>query len=172
MLLKLAGTALVIGGMGLYGVARAGSSERRVIQLTDLRLSLNFLEKEITGMHTPLPRALTRTAGFAGWPVSSLYKETAVRLTGRSTTAAEAWSCGLKKFQTVSDLTDTDLELLKTAGPQLGMSDTTEQHRFLALLQEEIAVQTEKARQEAATAQRIWTYAGFILGAMIVLLLI
>lgn len=172
MLLKLTGTALVIGGLGFYGISKAGSSARRVNQLISLRLSLNFLDKEITCTHTTLPHALARTAGFTEWPVSCLYRETTANLNRKNMTAAEAWACGTDKLMKSSDLNDSDVELLQSAGPQLGMSDTMEQHKFLTLIQEEIAVQIEKARQEADTARRIWTYAGFIAGAMIVLLLV
>ena len=172
MLLKMMGTVLVIGGLGFYGVSRAGSSERRVGQLINLRLSLNFLEKEITCTHTPLSRALLKTAGFTDWPASLLYKETAGNLNKKNLTAGEAWSQGLGKLSSRSDLKPVDLELLRSAGPQLGMSDTLEQSKFLALIQEELAVQIERARREADTARRIWTYAGFIAGAMIVLLVI
>lgn len=166
------GTALVIGGLGIYGVSRASSSERRVAQLVNLRLSLNFMEKEITCTHTPLTRALLKTAAFTDWPVSCLYKEAAGKLQQKSMTAGEAWNYGIDKLSSSSDLKNNDLELLKSAGPQLGMSDTLEQRKFLNLMQEELAVQIEKARREAEIAKRIWTYAGFIAGAMIVLLVI
>lgn len=172
MFLKMMGTALVIGGLGSYGVSRASSSERRVAQLTKLRLSLNFLEKEITCTHTPLTQALEKTSRFTDWPISCLYKEAAGKLNKKNMTAVEAWTYGISKLSYCSDLKNPDLELLQSAGPQLGMSDTIEQSKFLTLIQEEIAVQIEKARQEADTARHIWTYAGFIAGAMIVLLLI
>lgn len=166
------GTALIIGGMGIYGVSRASSSERRVVQLVNLRLSLNFMEKEITCTHTPLTRALLKTAAFTEWPVNCLYKEAAGKLNKKNMTAGEAWSHGINRLALISDLNNLDLDLLKSAGPQLGMSDTMEQRKFLNLMQEEIAFQIEKARREAESAKRIWTYAGFIAGAMIVLLLI
>lgn len=172
MLVKMMGTVLVIGGLGIYGVSRASSSERRVAQLVNLRLSLNFMEKEITCTHTPLTRALLKTAAFTEWPVNCLYKEAAGKLNKKNMTAGEAWSYGINRLSSSADLKNTDLELLKSAGPQLGMSDTVEQRKFLNLMQEELAVQIEKARREAETARRIWTYAGFIAGAMIVLLVI
>jgi stage III sporulation protein AB len=172
MLLKMMGTVLVIGGLGFYGVSRASSSDRRVAQLNHLRLSLNFLAKEITCTNTPLTRALANTALFTEGPVGSLFRETADQLSQRDMTAREAWNVGIKQLLHCSDLKKNDCDLLKSAGFQLGMSDTLEQGKFLNLLQEQIAVQIEKARLEAHTARRIWTYAGFLAGAMIVLLLI
>jgi stage III sporulation protein AB len=169
---KLMGTVLVIGGLGIYGVSRAMGSENRVVQLTNLRLSLNFLEKEISCTRTPLTRALLKTAAFADWPVNCLYRQAAGKLNQKHMTAHEAWNYGIDSLSLHSDLKNGDLELLRSAGPQLGMSDITEQRKFLDLLQEELAIQIEKARGEAESARRIWTYAGFIAGAMVVLLII
>ncbi len=65
-----------------------------------------------------------------------------------------------------------DIELILTAAGQLGASDVYEQRKFLTFIQEELKIQEEKAQEEVASGQKLWTYGGFILGAVIVILLV
>jgi stage III sporulation protein AB len=72
--LKTLGICLIIGGFGVWGLNGARRFSRRAAQLKDLRMALGFLEKEIIYMHTPLSRALERTARFAKPPVNTLFQ--------------------------------------------------------------------------------------------------
>jgi stage III sporulation protein AB len=69
--LKTMGICLTIAGFGVWGLNGARRYSRRLAQLKDLRLALGFLEKEIIYMHTPLTRAMERTARFAQPPYIS-----------------------------------------------------------------------------------------------------
>lgn len=171
--IKTLGVALVIGSSGIYGMMGAKRMEKRVSELKNMRLAMNFLEKEITCMHTPLTRALMRTAQFCIPPVNVLFRETSLHLHGKlGLTASEAWSRGLDRLREESALAKDDLELLSTAAMQIGMSNVDEQKKLFTLIQEELRIQEEKSLTEAESGQKIWAYGGFILGTMIVLLLI
>lgn len=171
--IKLVGISMIIAGFGAWGLGRAGSYRRRAAQIRDLRLALGFMEKEIIYMHTPLTRALERTARFSQAPVNQLFKEASRHLQSKSgTTAAEAWLKGLEALAHASDLSKNELTLLESAAPQLGMSDAAEQSKFVRLLQEELKIIEEQAAQEVESGQKIWSYGGFILGAVVVLLLL
>jgi stage III sporulation protein AB len=52
------------------------------------------------------------------------------------------------------------------------MSDAAEQKKVFNLLQEELRMQEEKAREELKSGRKLWAYGGFIMGAVVVLLLI
>ncbi|QGT98951.1 hypothetical protein SYNTR_0358 [Candidatus Syntrophocurvum alkaliphilum] len=172
-LIKTIGIALVIGGCGVFGLLGAKKIQNRVEEIKSLRLAIGFLEKEISYMHTPLSRALERTANFSPFPVNGLFKESSKALSNKEgVTAAEAWEKGLEKLYKNSDLKPEDIELLRSIALQIGMSDAFEQRKFFNLIQEELVIQEEKARAEVNSGQKLWTYGGFILGAMIVLLLI
>lgn len=173
MLLKTMGIALIIGGFGGFGLSGARCFEKRVDELKNIRMALGFLEKEITCAYTPLSLALTRTAVFCKPPVSLLFAESAKRLKSRQgTTAAEAWRTGLQKMVSHSHLNAGDINLLDSLAVQLGRSDADEQRKVFDLLQEELRIQEEKAREELNAGHKLWTYGGFIIGAAIVLLLI
>jgi stage III sporulation protein AB len=134
---------------------------------------MNFLEKEITCMHTPLSQALLQTAKFSISPVNMLFRETSVQLHGKlGLTASEAWSRGLDRLRKESALSEDDLELLSSVAMQIGMSNVDEQKKFFTLIQEELRIQEEKSLAEVESGRKIWAYGGFILGTMVVLLLI
>ena len=121
----------------------------------------------------PLNFSSERTAAVCHHPIAGFFLESAVKLKAREgLTAGEAWGQGIAWLKTQSHLKSADLEVLNTAAQQLGMSDSSDQRKFLMMIQEEIKVQEEKARQEQRANQKLWSYGGFIMGIVIVLLLI
>lgn len=171
--LKTAGVILIISGSGAWGLSGARRIRKRVEQLRELRIAIGFLEKEITCTYTPLSLALERTAKFCNRPVNLLFAESSDRLKNREgITAGEAWNIGLHKLHSNSALKETDIELLSAAAHQLGMSDVFEQEKFFRLIQEELKIYEDQALSEVESGQKLWSYGGFILGTLIVLLLI
>lgn len=173
MWIKTLGICLVIAGFGMWGLLGARRIDKRVQQLKDLKIAIGFLEKEITYMQTPLSQAMSRTGHFCNYAVAGLFKECALNLNKKAgITASEAWQKGLKRLKEVSELKNVDLELLKSIGPQLGVSDRFEQQKFFALIQEEIKILEEMALNEAESGRKLWSYGGFIMGAVVVILLL
>lgn len=171
--IKTLGIVLIMTGFGSWGLNQARRIRKRVEQLQNLRLALNFLQKEITYIHTPLPQALKRTEQFSVYPVSVLFQEAACSLEERQgNTAREAWRKGMQNLSSHSELSPADLELLAALGYQIGMSDATEQERVLLLVQEELKILEEEAIKACESGQKLWSYTGFVLGAVVVLLLI
>ncbi len=170
---KIMGSFMLISALGVWGLSGAHGIGRRSEELKELRFALAFLEKEISYMHTPLTLALERTASVCHNPIAGFFKEIVGKLKAREgLTAGEAWKKGIEWLKTHSHLKAVDLELLGTAAQQLGMSDSSDQRKFLLMIQEEVKVQEEKARQEQGANQKLWSYGGFIMGIVIVLLLI
>ena len=171
--IKTLGICLVIAGFGMWGLLGARRTDKRVRQLKYLRIALGFLEKEITYMQTPLSHAMKRTGIFADVEVAGLFKECAAQLEKKSGgTGNEAWQSGLKTLKRESELKPLELELLASVGPQLGVSDRIEQQKFFILIQQELKMLEETAAQEAEAGRKIWSYGGFILGGVIVILLL
>jgi stage III sporulation protein AB len=170
---KAIGTILIISCFGFWGLSGARRIGRRTEQLKDLRFAIAFLEKEIIYMHTPLTLAFKRTADASKEPIAVLFRESSQILQqGTGITAAEAWLTAAQNLQAETDLNNKDLDIIESAAHHLGMSDVSQHQQVLSLVQEKLKIQEEKARQEQAANQKLWSYGGFILGSVIVLLLI
>jgi len=173
MTVKLFGVVLIISGFGAWGLMGAIRVKKRVQHLRAVRLAMNFLEKEITCMYRPLSQALARTGQFSDAPVAILFTESASMLHKKSgVTAGEAWQKGLQAVRKESDLHSADIKILAVAAQQLGTSNANEQKKLFSLLDEELRIQERKATQEMDYGSKLWTYGGFILGTVVVLLLL
>ncbi|MDD2620273.1 MAG: hypothetical protein PHC92_06360 [Syntrophomonadaceae bacterium] len=173
MWIKMLGIICIISGFGAWGLIGGRTLDKRVAQIKEIRMALGFLEKEISCMYIPLPRALERTARFCKKPTAILFAESSRKLQSREgATANEAWSHGLNELRRDSDLKEKDLELLAAAASQLGMSDVMQQKKIFNLLQEELAILEAKAWQDAQAGRKLWNYGGFMIGALIVILLL
>ncbi|HZJ83928.1 MAG TPA: hypothetical protein VFD02_00110 [Syntrophomonadaceae bacterium] len=173
MLFKSMGIAFIIGGFGFWGLIGAKRMEKRVRQLKDLRLALGFLEKEITYNYTPLSLAMEKTYKLSPKPINLIFRECSLILKNKAgVTGVEAWGQAIDRARPNLELQPEDQELLLSASTQLGMSDIYEQRKFLTYLQEELKIQEEKAIEKVNSAQKLWTYGGFILGILVVILLV
>lgn len=173
LLLKTLGGICVISACGVGGLKGSRGLEKRRKQLKDLRMAINFLEKEITYMHTPLSLALARTAYYTEPPIAFLFEESSRYLKEKQGfTAGEAWLKGIFFMRQHADLKKQDIELLNTAAHQLGMSNASEQKNYFALLQEELKILEENALYDVEKGRKLWSYGGFVLGFTVVLLLI
>lgn len=171
--LKTLGVACIISGFGSYGLMGARRIEKRVEEIKTIRLSMGFLEKEITYLQTPLSRALQRTAHLTSPPLRVLFEESSRRLQDRQGIAfAEAWDMALLRLRAASHLLEEDLDILRAASAQLGSSGIEEQKKLFQLIQEQLKIQEENARGAMESSRKLWSYGGFILGATVVLLLL
>lgn len=171
--LKTLGVVLVLSGSGCYGLMGARSLEQRVEQIKNIRTAAGFLEKEIVYLQTPLPLALDRAGQCVPEPARSLFADCSRTLRERQgITIKEAWSGSLEKLRNRSDLNSGDIGVLQALGPQMGMSGAPEQQKLLAMIQEQLKIQENRARREAESGCKLRSYGGFILGAVVVLLLL
>ena len=112
--LKTMGVACIISGFGSYGLMGARHIEKRVEELKNIRVSMGFLEKEITYLQTPLSRALQKTAQLTNPPLQIFFAECSRRLQDRQgTSIVEAWDAALLKLRTVFPSQGEDLDILR-----------------------------------------------------------
>ncbi len=173
MLLKMMGAVLVIGACGVYGLFSANRLRRRIEHIVSIRLALGYLEKEINYLHSPLPIALSRSAQNADEPAKSFFSNVSADLYNRAgITLSEAWRQNLDKIRSISELKTEDIELLGAMSAQLGMSGVEEQLKMFAMIQEQLKILENKARQEEASGRKLRVYGGFAFGATVVLMVI
>lgn len=173
MLVKLAGSALVIGATSTVGWQVANLYARRPVHLRDLQVGLAVLQTEIDYGATPLPQALAAAADAAGGPVGEILRAAATELhVGEGTTAAEALRRATAEKGGATALVRPDLEVLGALAAVLGCSDRLDQVRHLRLAQERLCGEEQRAQEARSRYERMARYIGVLTGTALVLILL
>lgn len=173
MATRVIGVAMVVGVLGFVGVAKGQSFTQRTRCLRNMRMALDHLEKEICFGRVPLARAWAEVGKVADWPVNMFFLMAHRRLVQEKTaTALEAWQEGIRFLERNSHLCREDLEIIKSLGERLGVSDVVDQARVLALVKAELKVQEEKAKSNEESGKKLWSYGGFLAGILVSILLL
>ncbi|MDR1159813.1 MAG: hypothetical protein LBK69_04210 [Syntrophomonadaceae bacterium] len=173
MWVKALGSILIVLGCGVWGLLEAKKIRRRMKQIKELRLALNFLEKDITLMYVPLAEALDNTGDFCNGGIGYFFKRCAQFLQEKSgITAGEAWRLGLTELKKHSALREVELHLLEGVADQIGVSEVKEQQKCLDLVNEQLKMIEAQNYENMENQQKLWIYGGFVLGTVTVLLLI
>lgn len=169
--MKLFGALLILAASGYAGILVAKTYWQRPRDLKILQVGLQLLETEITYARTALPQALAEIAKQTRPPVAQFFQEVSDNLlNGLGVTGQEAWNQSLVVLQETA-LTKQDIELVATLGNALGRSDVEDQCKHLHLTQQRLANTITQAEQECDKNARLWSYLGFCVGALVVVLL-
>ena len=169
---KLIGAIILLAASGYTGWSIARRYARRPVELRQFITALQMLETEIIYAATPLPDALAGIAERVETGVASFFNYAAQELkTARGTSAREAWRAALGTYQTFSSLDRGDLGILNSLGQNLGISDRDDQVKHLRLTLEQLKMAQFQAEETAAKNVKLWNYAGFLGGLIIVLAL-
>ena len=87
-------------------------------------------------------------------------------------TAQEAWDVGLVSLQNQSALLAADLEVLRSLGGVLGVSNREDQQRHLMSAIRRLEAMHSLAVQDSHQSERLWRYLGVMVGIVIVIILI
>jgi stage III sporulation protein AB len=170
-LLKLMGSLMVVASSTLGGRTVATSYSKRPKEINDLLGALQILETQILYSSIPLPEALKHITERVNGPIGSLFKEMLNYLdSDNGTTVGEAWEKGILAKGEVTALQHGDLEILKSLGKNIGISDRLDQEKHLKLTKELLKLQYAKADDLANKNVKIWNYLGFAGGLVLVLL--
>ncbi|MGE5405353.1 MAG: hypothetical protein ACM3PP_10510 [Candidatus Saccharibacteria bacterium] len=170
---KMIGAALIVGASGYTGMQKASQLSQRTTCLRQLRMDIDFLEKEIDYMRSPLAVALEKTSRVSSNPVKCLFVESSRTLAlQRSCSAKEAWKAGMEALEMVSPLSSEDLSIIRVIGERLGTSNVADQVKMLRMASEELKVQETKARDREVSEKKMWSYGGFLLGLLICILML
>jgi len=131
-----------------------------------------MLETEIYYSLTPLPEALSRVGKRFESEIGQFFFQVSQLMTGNEMlTADEAWKKSLNWLKENSFLTESDIDILKNFGFNLGCSDREEQIKHLKLVQQQLLHQEGNAEKEREKNERMWRHMGFWGGLLIVIIL-
>lgn len=174
MMLKFAGSVLILGAAALLGFLQAAHYARRPRQIRLLIGALQRMETEIVFALTPLPDAFLSLGRQLAEPVSSLFRLTAQRLAspdGTGMSAREIWRQTVTDVWKRTSLKTPEQEIVLQLGSVLGISDREDQVKHLRLAVSQLQAEETEAREEQRRYEKMWKSLGVLIGALIVILM-
>ncbi|HEX7056273.1 MAG TPA: stage III sporulation protein SpoIIIAB [Bacilli bacterium] len=170
--LKLIGTALVLIAGTLAGFAKAKELADRPQQIRELVHALQSLATEIGYGFTPLPQALGKLGKRLSAPLSALFQATSEQLSmAQGLSVDEVWRENVLLLWPKTALRRTEKEILLQLGAILGASGKEDQLKHLHLAIHELQREEAEALEERRRYEKMWKSLGFLLGALVVIVL-
>ena len=172
MFIKLLGAFLVISMSGLMGMSISRSFRDRPNEIREIRSALRMLETEIAYVSTPLPEALILVGRRIGSKTEAFFASVGESLMmAGAPPASEAWLQVLDSWLMTTALTESDAQILRTAGLGLGSSDRENEIKKLKLAQEHLRNAEASAERDRERNERMWRTIGFLGGLAVVIIL-
>lgn len=173
MLTKIIGVSLIVSVTGWIGLQKAFQLTHRTRAIRQMRMAIDFLEKEIAYARNPLEEALRRTANISSEPVKGFFETISRSLReDLSAPAREAWNRGINHLCKQQVFTAEDLAVIGLIGTRIGVSDASDQIRMLRQAGAELKIQEEKSRRQEDSEKKLWSYGGFLVGLIISILMV
>ncbi|RJE48376.1 MULTISPECIES: stage III sporulation protein AB [unclassified Dehalobacter] len=166
----VAGYLALIIGFGCLGIIRANQIKKRPQEIREMINALALLDTEIYWGATPLPDAFRVLKERTGPPWQAFFASLEEKIRAGEN-ASQAWKKSIEMHRRKTCLTDDDWLVISGISQGLGRSDRNEQHKQLELVQRHLAGVDEKARQQAESRAKMWSYLGFLGGIAAVIMI-
>lgn len=171
-MLKLVGILFILASCTYCGKNIAKMYALRPIQLKMLRQGLQYLETEIVFTCTPLPRAFTLAGKKLTGSIGDVFKQTGNILAENPLSSVrEAWQNASQNNSASLFLRRQDIATLNAFLNGLGQSNREEQLKQLALVQELLNMEMERAQEESKKLVRVYGTLGVSIGLMLAIVL-
>ncbi|WNR42564.1 stage III sporulation protein SpoIIIAB [Paenibacillus roseipurpureus] len=171
-MLKFVGGVLIFGAATLYGFLQAAHYVRRPKQIRGLINALGRLETEIAYALTPLPEAFSSVSKQVGEPLASLFRNVSERLQiSNGASLRELWQDVVKEVWVRTSMRQPEQEVMLQLGPNLGLSDQSDQIKHLRLAISQLQSEETDARDDQQRYEKMWKSLGVLIGALIVILM-
>lgn len=163
-MIKLMGAVMVGASCGYFGFRMSMSLKRRMENLSDIAVSLELLESEISFGQSRLTRAFERVDR------NGLFKSAASRI--EELGINKAWRAAVEENRTKMCLTDSDADTLLMLGKNLGKTDTDDQLKHIKYIKTIIEGLSREAREEYKRLGKMYRSGGVLAGLMLIIILI
>ncbi len=173
MWLKLAGSILIVAAGAWTGFAVAGRYCERPRQIGQLIGCLTALQNYVNYASIPLPEALVNCGSQVDGPVRELFHHTARTLTACGwQSPRQALAGALEAQASRLALGDPEREVLLQLGANLGCTDRSEQHKYLAMVLDQLGQLEQESRRARDQNAKMYRYLGICGGLAVVILLV
>lgn len=173
MLLKIAGSIIVVLSCSFLGFVLSQDLKKRPRQLRELQGLLQMFENQITYLSDIIIEAFERISMVGRCGTCVFFKRTAeiLREDG-SCSAPGAWERAVRECIRETSLNKEDEEILAAFGKSLGNTDLEGQIKNIRLTLSQLKVQEDKAEENRNRNERMYRSLGLLGGAAIVILLL
>lgn len=168
--MKMFGAVLVVIAMGLGGMIFANALQDRVKELQQFVRGLHLLAAEIGYGLNPLEVAFRRVAKTLNNRVGEFFTGLAEGL-HRTGNVSQAWRDAVLSSKPQLVLTLQDWETLEEFADSWGNTDKEHQGKSVQQMIIRLEERLEEARGKMAAGDRLYRFAGFAIGIVLVLLL-
>ena len=171
MVIKVAGSIVVLMAMTALGMVIAKTKNDRVKQLRALISALNMLEIEIKFALSVLPDAFIKISKTIDNGTRDIFYKTADLIKSSRMDACEAWCTALNQITPNLCISSEDREILSTLGNTLGETDSENQIKSIRLIVEQLKRQETKAEEDKVNGEKLFKSLGVLSGLTIVIIL-
>lgn len=161
---------IIFGISTSIGMLLSRKSVNRVIELKELKKSLNMIENKMKFTYEPLGEIFQDVSKNTEGNISDIYKNASEILKRENT--KEAWNQAIKLNEDKLNIDNEDKNIILNLGKMLGVTDLEGQVSELELTSNFIDVQIVKAEDERKKNEKLYRSLGSIIGLAIVIILI
>lgn len=173
MLLKIAGSIIVILSCSFMGFILSGDCSKRPRQLRELRSLLQMFENQISYLSDVITEAFERIGRIGGNGTGIFFRRTVEILKqGNAANASEAWEKAVRQCIRTTALNKEDEEILLSFGKLLGNTDIEGQVKNIRLTLDQLALQEDKAEDSKKKNENMYRSLGMLGGIAVVLVLL
>jgi len=162
---------VLIAAFGCLGLLKAKQIKKRPREIREMMRALALLDTEIFWGATPLPAAFAVIKDRTDSPWKEFFAKLEEQVK-RGESASHSWEKNVVELRRMTCLEEEEWKVIKDLGKELGRSDRSEQHKHLELVQKHLAALWERARAQADSKAKMWSYLGFLGGAAMVIFII
>lgn len=162
---------IIIFASGGLGILKAQSYRQRLDELTEFSDMMRMLQTEMSYRKDPLPAVFARISEYKDNRAMDLLATCSLSMK-ESLDLHQCWEHALRRAYRGSCLKETDLQIIKDIGLQIGKSDIRGQAAMFSLIEAKLSAQTEEAAKEHETKGKMYRGLGFSIGIVVSVILI
>lgn len=170
--MKILGALLFVCTSSWIGFDMSRQLSRRTKQIRLLIQSLQLLEAEMGYSQLSLKQTFYVISKKTNGPIAEFYKRLADALSEVIVDFLKVWDETIQYLQAESAMKQTELDILKQFGRNLGQHTFIDQQKHIVLTIHHLQHELEEANEQRQKYEKTTKSLGFLIGVFIVLLLL